>query len=59
MLYKEVGLALSALQKVDPLKADGLWTRYRWIRLSDALTSPEKRAAIVPLLDALHDQAQP
>lgn len=59
MLYKEVGRALSQLQKVNAEKADELWTRYRWIRLSDALTSPEKRAAIVPILDALYDQAQP
>jgi serine/threonine-protein kinase len=49
-LYRSVG---QTLERLDRDHADGLWQRYRWIRLADYLTTAEKRAEAARMLDAI------
>jgi hypothetical protein len=52
-LYSRAGRELANLGKTDPARASDLWPRFRWIRLNDALTTPEKRAEAARLLESL------
>jgi serine/threonine-protein kinase len=51
-LYRSVG------QTLDQVRDDGLWQRYRWIRLADYLATPEKRAEAARMLDAIASDAR-
>jgi serine/threonine-protein kinase len=54
-LYRDVG---RSLEQLDREKADGLWQRYRWIRLADYLVSPQKRAQAATMLEAIASDAR-
>jgi serine/threonine protein kinase len=60
-LYTQVGRELSALETNKGAAAtDDLWPRYRWIRIQDALSTPDKRHEAWQLLEHLrHDLRQP
>jgi len=51
--YREVGALLRTHG------SDVLWQRYRWIRLGDCLTSEDKRAECVKMLDDIASSARP
>jgi hypothetical protein len=53
-LYATVGRDLKALQDTKGLEATiELWPRYRWIRINEAMATPEKREEAATLLHAL------
>jgi serine/threonine-protein kinase len=52
-LYMQTGRELSSLEKADPSRANELWPRYRWIRINDALTTPDKRTQAARMLEDL------
>ncbi|HSD89371.1 MAG TPA: hypothetical protein VLB44_17700 [Kofleriaceae bacterium] len=53
-LYASVGRELKVLQDAKGLDATiELWPRYRWIRINEAMATPEKRAETATLLHDL------
>jgi len=53
-LYATVGRDLKVLQDAKGLEATiELWPRYRWIRINEAIATPEKRAETATLLEGL------
>ena len=53
-LYAVVGRELSALEAAKGMDATiDLWPRYRWIRINEWISTPERRAHIGELLERL------
>ena len=56
-LYVTVGRELVALDRARGQTATcDLWPRFRWIRINEYLTTPEKRMVAAELLDKLRDE---
>ncbi|HEY4058689.1 MAG TPA: protein kinase [Kofleriaceae bacterium] len=56
-LYGKVGRELKALDELKGSEvAQPLWMRFRQIRIQDALTAAEKRAATAKILQRLHEE---
>jgi hypothetical protein len=54
MLYGSVGRELKTLDDTRGMNATlELWPRYRWIRINEWITTPERRAHVVDLLERL------
>ncbi|HEY5924948.1 MAG TPA: hypothetical protein VIV11_24875, partial [Kofleriaceae bacterium] len=53
-LYGALGRELKALEATKGMDATiELWPRYRWIRINEWITTPERRAHIADLLERL------
>lgn len=53
-LYAVIGRELTALEATKGMDATiDLWPRYRWIRINEWITTPERRAHVVELLERL------
>ncbi|NVB84761.1 MAG: serine/threonine protein kinase [Kofleriaceae bacterium] len=53
-LYAVVGRELSALEATKGMEATiDLWPRYRWIRINEWITTPERRSHVSALLERL------
>lgn len=53
-LYQRVGRELRAYSQIHRDDAQELWARYRWIRIHDAMTRPDKRDETMQILERLH-----
>jgi hypothetical protein len=54
-LYSAVGRELKVAYDHDRDATQDLWSRYRWIRINDAITTPDKRTQTKAMLDQLRD----